>query len=62
MDLDYFESAEDTPINRKRALLELKRHGIIDAESIKEFNADCWNKHSKGDTIQAQKVLAWLGY
>ena len=62
MYLDYYESAEDTAINRKRALLELKRHGIVDAESIEEFNAECWNKHSKNNTIQAQKVLAWLGY
>lgn len=62
MYLDYYDSAEDTAINRKRALLELKRHGIVDAESLAEFDTDCWNKHSKGDEIQAQKVLAWLGY
>ena len=60
--MDYFESAADTRITYQRAMKELRLHGLDTEESILEFDTDCWNKHSKNDTIQAQKVLAWLGY
>ena len=58
--MDYFESAQGKQITLKRALLELKRHG---AESeTASFMVECWAVHSDGKTIDAQDVLAWLGY
>ena len=41
---------------------ELQRHGLDTEQSIEDFNAECWNKYQKDGAIQAQKVLAWLGY
>jgi hypothetical protein len=69
----YYESTEGIAITYQRALKELKRHGITDAESIEAFNAECWQKHTRGmpmlqaysgisTTISAHHVLNWLGY
>jgi len=62
MYFDYYESAEDLPITWRRAILELKRHCIECQEDIWEFKRDCWDRFSKDGEIQAQRVLAWLGY
>lgn len=55
---DYFESAENTAISRKRALQELKRHHLSDPEDVAEFFRDL----GKLDIYKAQDVLRWLGY
>ncbi|HHE1457117.1 TPA: hypothetical protein ACO3C7_004179 [Yersinia enterocolitica] len=51
----YYESAEDELITKKRALLELKKHGIEDPS---EFFAELKER----ETYDAQEVLRWLGY
>jgi len=56
--MDYFESAEDLQITLKRALHEVNLHQC----DPDQFKAECWSKHSDGETIAAQDVLAWLGY
>lgn len=53
--MGYYESAKGITIDRKRALRELDRHGVID---VSEFFTDCGDK----ETYKAQAVLAWLGY
>ena len=55
--MTYYESAEGVSISRARAIKELVRHGIPDAEQS-EFFADCGDK----ENYAAQVVLAWLGY
>ncbi len=55
---DYFSSAGDTTITRTRALLELKRHGVIDADDIADFFRDCGSR----EEYNSQAVLIWLGY
>lgn len=52
---DYFESAKNTPIRKKRALLELKRHHIHDPT---EFYQELGDR----DIYRAQEVLRFLGY
>lgn len=54
----YYESAEGIEISRKRALLELKKHGIESCFDIDEFYEDLGNK----ERYSAQAVLRWLGY
>lgn len=54
----YIESAEGVTITKARALCELKRHGIDDAQSIAEFIRDLGDR----DSYRASAVLAWLGY
>ncbi|HHH2010162.1 TPA: hypothetical protein ACPY5O_004192 [Yersinia enterocolitica] len=51
----YYESAEGELITKKRALLELKKHGIEDPT---EF----FNELNEKEHYEAQKVLRWLGY
>ncbi|UIN19259.1 hypothetical protein [Yersinia ruckeri] len=51
----YYESAEDELITKKRALLELKKHGIEDPT---EFFSELKEK----EHYDAQEVLRWLGY
>ena len=51
----YYESAQDTTITHKRALKELRSHGVTETA---EFYADLGQQ----ETYQAQAVLAWLGY
>ncbi|MDE9429904.1 hypothetical protein [Xenorhabdus bovienii] len=51
----YYESAEGESVSKKRALLELKKHGIEDPS---EFFADLKEK----ENYDAQEVLRWLGY
>ncbi|MCW0309889.1 hypothetical protein [Pantoea ananatis] len=52
---DYFASAKNTAISKKRALLELKRHHIVDPT---EF----YQQMGELDIYQAQDVLTFLGY
>lgn len=58
METTYYESAEGQTITKARALRELARHGVDDAESIAAFLADLGDK----ETYRAQAVLDWLGY
>jgi len=53
--MTYYESAQGTTITHKRAIKELRDHGITD---LKEFYADLGRK----ETYQAKAVLVWLGY
>ena len=53
--MNYYESASDITITKKRALIELDKHGVIDYD---EFYKDLGDKES----YPAQDVLAWLGY
>ena len=55
-DSPYYDSAEGEQITRKRALVELRRHGVEDAE---EFDRDMGGPRESYD---AQAVLSWLGY
>ncbi|WP_313397414.1 hypothetical protein [Acinetobacter variabilis] len=52
---DYYDSAESMAISRKRALEEIRTHGIDDTD---EFYANLGDR----DIYQAQEVLRWLGY
>lgn len=51
----YFDSAEGVTITHKRAIKELRDHGVTETA---EFYADL----GRQETYQAQAVLAWLGY
>ena len=53
--MDYYESAENVEITKKRALQELTNHGCND---IDEFYKACGNK----EMYDAQDVLDFLGY
>ncbi|EBY5753486.1 hypothetical protein EKL85_21515 [Salmonella enterica subsp. enterica serovar Give] len=55
---DYFGSAENMSISRKRALEELKKHHFDNTDDIAEFYADVGDC----DIYRAQDVLRWLGY
>ncbi|WP_252120360.1 hypothetical protein [Symbiopectobacterium purcellii] len=55
---DYFESAENCVISRKRALYELETHNLSDPEDI----ADFYRELGDLDIYRAQDVLRWLGY
>lgn len=58
METTYYESAEGQRISKARALQELKRHGVDDAETVAAFFADVGER----DEYDAQAVLDWLGY
>lgn len=58
MGTTYYESAGGIRISKARALRELARHGLTDAESIAAFYADCGER----DSYLATRVLEWLGY
>lgn len=55
--MTYSESAEGTTITRKRAIVELKRHGVPHTE-WPEF----YREMGHHTTYSASGVLAWLGY
>lgn len=55
--MTYYESAEDITISRKRAVIEIERHGLID--DLDQFDADMGGAR---DQYDAQEVLSWLGY
>ena len=55
--MTYAESAADIQISKKRAIQELKKHGI-DSTGRVEFFQDLGD-HS---TYAAEDVLIWLGY
>ena len=54
--MTYYESAENIQITHKRALQELKKHGLL--EDVKMFYEECGRR----ETYDAQEVLQWLGY
>ena len=60
--MDYYDSAYKKPITYKRAIQELRKHSLNDEENAALFKEECWDKYSKDGTIQAQRVLDWLGY
>ena len=53
--MTYYETANGITITHKRAIKELREHGVTETA---EFYADLG--HHK--TYEAQAVLAWLGY
>ena len=53
--MTYFESAQGITITHKRAMKELRDHGVTD---LKEFYGDLGHH----ETYDAQAVLVWLGY
>nr|WP_143354428.1 hypothetical protein [Erwinia amylovora] len=55
---DYYESAENLAISRKRALHELARHHFSEPEDLAEFYRDL----GELDIYRVQDVLRWLGY
>lgn len=55
--MNYYDSAEDAVITRKRALQELHAHGATPS-SIDDFYAEMGYR----DAYCAQAVLRWLGY
>lgn len=54
----YFTSAEGVMITRRRALAELRRHGLCHKDDFAAFFAECGVRK----TYHAQRVLRWLGY
>ena len=56
--LDYYDSAENIKINRRRVLQEFERHSTSEADS-KEFFDAYPEGHNEFD---AQAVLRFLGY
>lgn len=56
--MTYSESACGITISKTRALTELRRHGLCQADDIAEFFADMGEK----DAYSASAVLVWLGY
>lgn len=52
--MTYFESAEGITISKKRALLEVRRHGASEEEFIQDMG--------DAESYNAQSVLMWLGY
>ena len=56
--MTYYESAKGLHISKRRALLELKKHGIESQFDIDEFYEDLGDK----ERYSAQAVLRWLGY
>ena len=57
MDMTYSESAKGVTITRKRAIVELKRHGVPASEW-----PDFYRELGYARTYTASAVLAWLGY
>lgn len=57
MNETYSESAEGQTITKVRAIAELKKHGMIQAD-IAEFFRDLGDNA----TYSATAVLNWLGY
>jgi hypothetical protein len=55
MEPTYYDTAKGETISRRRAVLELRRHGIDDPS---EFDAELGNR----PTYKATDVLDWLGY
>ena len=55
--MTYSESAEGVTITRKRAIVELKRHGVPASEW-----PDFYRGVGYAPTYKANAVLAWLGY
>lgn len=54
--MTYYESAEGITITHKRALEELKDHGLLC--ELEMFYDDL----GKREQYEAQEVLQWLGY
>jgi hypothetical protein len=54
--MTYYESAEGVTITRKRAIEEIKNHGLLD--NLDDFDQDV----GVFEEYEAQAVLQWLGY
>jgi len=53
--MNYKESSKGIKISKKRALKELRKHGLI---NYLDFYKELGNKK----TYNAESVLIWLGY
>jgi hypothetical protein len=53
---DYYESAEGRIISLDRALVEVRKHGLLG-----ELD-DFFKTHGVRQSYKAQDVLIWLGY
>ncbi|MGV7963842.1 hypothetical protein QPK13_23100 [Photorhabdus tasmaniensis] len=55
--MTYFESAEGQTVTKQRALEELTKHGVVQADIPVFFKemGDC-------EEYDAQDLLRWLGY
>ena len=56
--MTYSESAEGVEITKQRALQEIRCHGLVREEDVKEFLTDCGDR----EVYKASDVLRWLGY
>lgn len=56
--MTYFESAKGYTMTRKRALHELRMHGVTHQIDLDDFDA-CLGIR---ETYRACEVLRWLGY
>ena len=63
--MTYSESAQGHHITWKRAIRELDNHGVPPSEHT-TFIVECWAVYATGAddsaTIDASRVLEWLGY
>ena len=59
--MTYLESAENVTITRKRAILELARHGVTPTNYSEEYNA-FFLEFGYKEEYNAEKVLLFLGY
>ena len=59
--MTYLESAEDVTITRKRAILELARHGVTPTDYSEEYEA-FFLEFGYKEEYNAVEVLLFLGY
>jgi len=55
--MTYYDSAKGVTITKRRAVAELRNHGVTD-EDLELFIEE----EGDSDTYDAQQVLRWLGY
>lgn len=57
--MTYSESADGVIITRQRAIQELQQHCITDADSITMMLQEVFGQ---AETVDAGKLMVWLGY
>ncbi len=58
-----YEECDGYMITETQALRELRQHGMDTGAALKYFYLECWNLYVTGDeTIDAKRVLDWLGW
>lgn len=55
----YYDSAEGREITKERALQEIRKHSLPEADFADFAREYGWRE---GRLIRAQDLLAWLGY